>query len=155
LTDEIETKAWDYIKKIDELGGAASAIEQGFYQQEIQQAAYEEQKRIDSDEQIVVGVNKFQMDEGEQHLEILKVDAAVEANQVVKLKAFKENRDLNVLNEKLQTLKKLAMNPPEKVSVTPETNLMYPIIDCVKAGASLGEISDALRDVFGEYTESF
>ena len=155
LTDEIEAKAWEYIEKIDEMGGEAEAIEQGFFQQEIQQSAYLEQKRIEKLEQVVVGVNKFVLAEEVQELETLKVDASVEVKQVEQLTNFKNNRDNEKLQNALAVLKNLAANPTGKVSADPQDNLMFPIIDCVKAGGSVGEISDILREVFGEYTESF
>jgi len=156
LTDEIEKRAWEYINKIDELGGATSAIEQGFFQREIQQAAYDEQKRIERLEEIVVGVNKFQMNEDEaHHMKILKVDESVEAKQKERLKAYKANRDQEKVQETLKKLQKRAANPPATVDASPENNMMHYFIDCVRAGATLGEISDALREIYGEYTESF
>ena len=86
---------------------------------------------------------------------ILKVDEEVEKKQVDKLKKFKEKRNNSEVKEKLKSLKILAETPPEKVSAKKSENLMYPIIACVEAGATVGEISNALREVFGEYTESF
>ncbi|MCD4656346.1 MAG: methylmalonyl-CoA mutase, partial [Planctomycetes bacterium] len=156
LTDEIEKRAWDYINKIDELGGATAAIEQGFFQREIQQAAYDEQKRIERLEEIVVGVNKFQMDEGDaNHMKILKVDESVETQQRERLKAYKANRDQEKVDVTLKNLQQHAANPPATVDASTENNMMYKFIDCVRAGATLGEISDALREIYGEYTESF
>ncbi|NLY66519.1 MAG: methylmalonyl-CoA mutase family protein [Tissierellia bacterium] len=144
LTDKIEQEAMNYIKKIDELGGAIKAIEKGYIQKEIQDAAYKYQMEVESGERIVVGVNKFQIEE-EDHKEILRVDPEVERLQREKLKALKEERDNKLVEEKLMILK-------EKAST--DENLMPYILDAVKAYATLGEICDVLREVFGEYEQS-
>ena len=107
-------------------------------------------------EEIVVGVNKFQMNEDEaHHMKILKVDESVEAKQKERLKAYKANRDQEKVQETLKNLQQHAANPPATVDASPENNMMYKFINCVRAGATLGEISDALREIYGEYTESF
>ncbi len=144
LTDKIEEEAMNYIKKIDELGGAIRAIEKGYIQKEIQDAAYKYQMEVESGERIVVGVNKFQIEE-EGHKEILRVDPEVERLQRQKLQALKEERDNRLVEEKLMVLK-------EKAST--DENLMPYILDAVKAYASLGEICGVLREVFGEYEQS-
>lgn len=142
LTNKIEAEAWSYIKKIDELGGAVAAIEQGYIQREIQEAAYKFQRAVETGETIVVGVNKFQIKE--KPVEgLLRVDAGVRDKQVEKLKALKACRD----NEKVQeTLIAL-----EAAAADENVNLMPFILDAVRAYATEGEICGVLRNVFGEY----
>ena len=142
LTDQIEEEAMRYIEKIDEMGGMVKAIEDGFPQREIQKSAYEKQKAIDSGELVVVGVNKYKIDE-EIQMEILRVDESVVKKQIERLRRFRENRDKSKVEEALSKLKKAAENPDE--------NLMPYVIEAVKARATLGEMTDALREVFGEY----
>lgn len=144
LTDEIEKRAMEYIKKIDDLGGAPKAIEKGFIQKEIQDAAYEYQKAIESGEMIVVGVNKFQMEE-EPPKNILKVDPAVAEKQKERLAKLRSDRDDQKVKETLASVEKAAHG---------EENLMPYIIEAVKSYATLGEICDVLRNVFGVYQES-
>lgn len=143
-TNEIERKAEEYINKIDELGGMVKAIEMGYVQKEIQNSAYEYQLAIEKGEQIVVGVNKYQIEE-EPPKDILKIDPKVEENQKRKLKELREKRD-NVAVQ--NSLKKL-----EEVAKTNE-NLMPHIINCAKNYATLGEIVKSLKNVFGEYKEN-
>jgi methylmalonyl-CoA mutase N-terminal domain/subunit len=145
LTDEIESRAMDYINKIDELGGAPAAIEKGYIQKEIQDSAYRYQKDIESGERILVGVNKFQTEE-EEPSNLLRVNPAVRKKQMDKLKALKEKRDIEKVKRELAALKKGAQG---------DSNLMPLIINCVRENATLGEICDELRDVFGEYRVSF
>uniref|UniRef100_A0A7C3UJW0 Methylmalonyl-CoA mutase n=1 Tax=Geoglobus ahangari TaxID=113653 RepID=A0A7C3UJW0_9EURY len=142
LTDQIEEEAMKYIEKIDEMGGMVRAIEEGFPQREIQRSAYEKQKAIDSGELVVVGVNKYKIDE-EIQMELLRVDESVVKKQIERLRRFRENRDKSKVEEALSKLKKAAENPEE--------NLMPYVIEAVKAKATLGEMTDALREVFGEY----
>jgi methylmalonyl-CoA mutase N-terminal domain/subunit len=141
LTKEIFNRAKEYIDKIDELGGAASAIEQGFIQREIQDSAYRYQREIEKGERVVVGVNKFQVEE-ESPKDLLRVDPAVRVSQMERLKRLKSERD----NVKVENILSELRNAAEG-----KDNLMPIIIDAVKAYATLGEICDALRDVFGEY----
>jgi len=141
LTDEIFHRAEEYIKKIDEMGGAPSAIEKGFIQREIQDSAYRYQKEIERGERIVVGLNRYQVDE-EHKGRLLRVDPAVRELQIKKLKELKENRDNSKVEEALKRVKEVAQG---------DENLMFPILDAVKAYATLGEICDVLRDIFGEY----
>lgn len=141
LTDEIEAKVLEYINKIDELGGAPKAIEMGYMQKEIHNSAYKYQKAIESGDQVVIGVNKFQMEE-EPPKDLLKVDPAVEQFQVSKTKKVRENRDDEAVAKTLATLKEAAGT---------DVNLMPLILDAVKAYATLGEICNVLREVFGEY----
>ncbi|HDH88014.1 MAG TPA: methylmalonyl-CoA mutase [Desulfobacteraceae bacterium] len=141
LTEEIFNRAKEYIDKIDELGGAASAIEQGFIQREIQDSAYRYQREIEKGERVVVGVNKFQVEE-ESPKDLLRVDPAVRISQMERLKRLKSERDNARVRDILSELKNAAEG---------KENLMPIILDAVKAYATLGEICDALRDVFGEY----
>lgn len=141
LTDELEAKAVEYIERIDKLGGAVKAIEAGYQQREIHEAAFRYQQAIESKEQIIVGVNDFIVQE-EEHGEILKVDLALENRQKAKVAAVRAERS--------QAAAKAAL---DKVEATARDggNLLPVIIDAVRAYATLGEISDALRRVFGEY----
>jgi methylmalonyl-CoA mutase N-terminal domain/subunit len=141
LTEEIFNRAKEYIDKIDELGGAAEAIEKGFIQREIQDSAYRYQREIEKDERIVVGVNKFQVEE-ESPKDLLRVDPAVRLSQIEKLKRLKSERDNASVKDILSKLRKAAEG---------KDNLMPIIVDAVKAYGTLGEICDPLRDVFGEY----
>ena len=141
LTDEIEKRAMEYIESIDKLGGAVAAIERGFPQQEIQQAAYEYQQAIEGSDQIVVGVNRFEV-EAEDPTEILKIDAEIERKQRAKLDALKSRRDNDAVSKALQAITTAAAGTD---------NVMPHIIDAVRQYATLGEISDALREQFGEF----
>ncbi len=141
LTDEMERRALDYIQRIDLMGGALAAIEAGFVQSEIQEAAYEYQKRVERGEEIVVGVNAFQVDE-KMDLEQLKVDPAVEESQRQRLKALRQQRDGDRVNELLERLEEAARG---------SENLMPLFIECVEHEVTLGEICGVLRGVWGEY----
>ena len=144
LTNEIESGAEEYIAKIDAMGGMLRAVEAGFVQQEIQKAAYEYQQAVDSGEQVVVGVNRFQTEE-ERPIPTLQIDPAVEAAQVARLNGLRARRD---------TAKtKSALAEIEHRARTTE-NLMPAILQAVESYATVGEISDALRRAFGEYQES-
>ncbi|AAB89037.1 acyl-CoA mutase large subunit family protein [Archaeoglobus fulgidus] len=142
LTDRIEEEAMKYIEKIDEMGGMIKAIESGYVQREIQKSAYEKQKAIDEGEITVVGVNKYQIEE-EIQIELLRVDKAVVEKQIRRLQEFRKNRDAKKVEEALDRLRKAAEKEDE--------NLMPYVLDAVKARATLGEMTDALRDVFGEF----
>jgi len=141
LTEEILKRVEEYIDKIDELGGATSAIEKGFIQREIQDSAYRYQKEIEKGERVVVGVNKFQVDE-QPPMDLLRVDPAVRVSQIERLKTLKSKRDNDKVKNILSDLRKAAEG---------DDNLMPLILDAVKAYATLGEICDELRGVFGEY----
>jgi methylmalonyl-CoA mutase N-terminal domain/subunit len=142
LTDQIEEKAKEYLKKIDEMGGAVQAVEQGYMQEEIHRAAYETQKAIEKNEDIVVGVNAFRIDH-EREPELHRVDPAIGARQAEKLKQLRARRDNERVQKTLEDLKRAAAT---------DENLMPPILECVKAYATIGEICGVLRNVFGEYT---
>lgn len=143
LTNEIEAGVNSYLKKIEDLGGVLKAIEQGYIQKEIADASYEYQRAIENKDYIVVGVNQFTKQE-EPPKNILRVDLEKEIFQKEKLKKIKENRDNSLVAERLEVLKKVAKT---------SENLMPYIIDAVKVNATLGEISNALRAVFGEFKE--
>src|ERR1700751_3823172 len=144
LTNEIESGAEEYIAKIDAMGGMLRAVEAGFVQQEIQKAPYEYQQAVDSGEQVVVGVNRFQTEE-ERPIPTLQIDPAVEAAQVARLNALRSRRDT--------ARTKSALAEIERRARTPE-NLMPAILQAVESYATVGEISDALRRAFGEYQEA-
>ena len=144
LTDEIEAKALEYIDKIDSMGGAIKAIETGFMQNEILESAYAYQKAIENTDLVIVGLNEFVSDE-EPLKEILKIDHQVEKFQKEKLAKIKEGRDLSRIKRTLEALREAAEG---------NGNIVFPILDAVKAYATVGEISDTLRDVFGEYRQS-
>lgn len=144
MTNQIEEAAVNYIKKIDELGGAVAAIEQGFIQREIQESAYAYQKAVESNDRIVVGVNKFQV-EDEKLPELLKVKPEVEERQTAKLGELRQKRDNTKTQAALQQLRATAQT---------DANLMPAIIEAVRTYATLGEICDVLRQVFGEYEPS-
>lgn len=143
LTDEIEKRALEYIEKIDQFGGAVKAIELGFQQREIQEAAYQYQKAIEEERMIIVGVNKFQMKEAAV-TEILRVNPALETGQKNRLKALREKRDNLKVSDARKKLAEAAKGTE---------NLMPKILDAVKCYTTLGEISDTLREVFGLYQE--
>ncbi len=142
LTDKIEEEAMRYIEKIDEMGGMIKAIESGYVQREIQKSAYEKQRAIDAGEIVVVGVNKYQIDE-EIQIELLRVDRSMVEKQIKRLQEFRKNRDAKKVEEALEKLRKAAEKEDE--------NLVPYVLEAVKARATLGEMTDALRDVFGEY----
>lgn len=144
MTREIENGVMDYIDRIEQLGGAASAIEKGFIQREIQNSAYQYQRDIEDKKRIIVGVNKFQIEE-ETMKDLLKVNPEIEKQQVKKLDDVKNSRKESEVQEKLNLLKNAANS---------DQNVMPFILSCVKSYATLGEICDQLRNVFGEYKES-
>ncbi|RPJ03813.1 MAG: methylmalonyl-CoA mutase, partial [Deltaproteobacteria bacterium] len=143
LTNEIEKKTMDYIGKIDAMGGAVKAIEAGYIQQEIGDSAYRYQKEIESKKRIIVGVNQFQVEE-EPLKDILRIRPEAERYQKEKLSRVKHERDAAKVKSTLEALKKAAQGT---------NNLVPPILEAVRVYATLGEISDILREVFGEYKE--
>jgi len=143
LTDEIEKRAWQYIEQIDALGGSVRAIERGYMQAEIEQVAYQYQHELDNQEAIVVGVNRF-VQENEVRPALLRVDPEVGQRQVENLVALRQRRDNEQVQQTLGALEQGAAGT---------ANLLPLIIDAVEAYATLGEISDAMRRVFGEQHE--
>jgi methylmalonyl-CoA mutase N-terminal domain/subunit len=144
LTNKMEQGCFDYIEKIDAFGGMVEAIEAGFPQREIWDASYQFQRSVDSGEKIVVGLNAFQM-ETEDPYEILYIDESVAGEQVERLNRIRAERDSATVQDALQALRNVAADP--------NANTMPALIDAVRTYASVGEISDALRDVFGTYQE--
>jgi methylmalonyl-CoA mutase, N-terminal domain len=144
LTDEIEAGAQEYISKIDAMGGVLRAVETGYIQQEIQKSAFEYQNAVDSGEQVVVGVNRFQTDD-EKPIPTLRIDPEIERTQIARLNALRARRDTNKAQSALAEIERRARTTE---------NLMPAILTAVEAFATVGEISDALRRAFGEYHES-
>ena len=142
LTDEIEARAWDYIQRIEAMGGAVKAIEEGFMHREIQESAYRAQQAIERGEQIVVGVNKF-VTEPEPIPELMRVDEAAQAAQIERVKQVRAQRDQAKVDDVLARI--------EAAARTPDAPLMPLFVEAVEAYATLGEIADVLRKVFGEY----
>jgi methylmalonyl-CoA mutase N-terminal domain/subunit len=140
LTNTIEAEAWNYIQKIDAMGGSVNAIEQGYIQKEIADASYRYQKDIESKDKIIVGVNNFISDA--VNPPILRVDDSIRVQQIEKLKQVKAERDNEKVKADLARLEQAAKDG---------SNVMPIIIDAVENYASLGEIADTFRDVFGEY----
>jgi len=143
LTDEVEGRAAAYIRKIDEMGGMVEAISKGWVQREIQDAAYAWQRQVETKEQVVVGVNAYRQDE--PPVTVMRVDPALEESQVRRLKELRSQRNSTAAKQAVDAVRESARGTD---------NLMPRILAAVKAEASLGEISDALRDVFGEYRET-
>ena len=141
LTDEVERLTWEYIERIDEMGGAVEAIEAHFQQDEIEQSAYEYTKSIDDDERVIVGLNRFTID-NEPEPDVFPIDPALEPTQKARLAAFKAARDQSAVRAGLEAVSAAARGTD---------NVLYPMKDALLAGATLGEVSDALRDVFGTY----
>jgi methylmalonyl-CoA mutase N-terminal domain/subunit len=144
LTNQIETQAREYLDKIDAMGGTLKAIERGFIQQEIQNAAYEYQQAVDRLESIVVGVNAFELQE-EKRIPLLHMDESLERKQVERLRAVRAKRDQAKWQAALKKVEDTARGTG---------NLMPPIVEAVEANATVGEISDAMRRVYGEYHET-
>jgi len=143
LTSEIEEKAWEYIEKIDKMGGMLAAIERGFPQTEIANAAYSFQQQIDRGEKVVTGVNKYVTGE-ETPVELLKIDEKVEAEQINRLKQVKKSRDNRKVMQNLDDL---------RLACKSDKNVMPCVIECVREYATEQEICDIYREVFGEYRD--
>jgi methylmalonyl-CoA mutase, N-terminal domain len=144
LTNEMEKRTFDYIRKVDDMGGAIVAIEKGFFQKEIADSAYQYQKEIDEMRRTIVGVNGYKIEKEEIPIELLRVDSKVEKEQVTSLQKLKRIRNKKKVSETLDKLHHAAEE---------DENLMPTIIDAVKAYATLGEICEVLRQVYGEYKE--
>jgi methylmalonyl-CoA mutase N-terminal domain/subunit len=141
LTDELEAKARDLLRRVDERGGAVDAIESGWVKQQIEESAYRIAQGIESDERVVVGVNRFRADTGEP-IEIYSLDPELEARQLQRLADVRKNRDNNTAEKALKEVEDAARG---------SDNLLYPMKDALAAYATLGEVSDVLRGIFGEY----
>jgi methylmalonyl-CoA mutase N-terminal domain/subunit len=143
LTDRIEREAFDYIEAIDRMGGIVRAVELGFPQKEIAEASYRFQRQLDCGEKVMVGVNKYQM-EDEPAIETLRVSPDVEHRQADRTKERKRARNQDSVRERLSAIREAARG---------DANLMPPILDAVKAQCTVGEISDVFREVFGIYRD--
>ncbi len=141
LTSKMESEAQKLMDSIEAMGGAVNAVEEGFIQDQIAKSSYDFQKQMEACEQIIVGVNKFEIEE-DQNTDLLTVDEHIRTSQIEKLRLLKSNRDENQVNQ-VKTL--LASNAKDGV------NLMPTIISAVEAKITLGEIADIFRDEFGEY----
>jgi len=141
LTDEVERLAWEYIERIDEMGGAVAGIEAGFQQSEIEQAAYEYAKSIDDNERVIVGLNRFTVPADGDPV-IFPVDPELERGQKAALGEFKSSREMALVEARLADVTAAARGTQ---------NVLYPMKEALRANATLGEVSDALRTVFGTY----
>src|SRR5215203_57441 len=144
LTDELERQAYDYFKQIDEMGGMIQAIEQGFPMREISEASARYQRELEEKKRFMVNVNIYEAQD-EQDMELHRIDPEVSEGQVERLKALKARRDNDRVKQCLEELKGVARG---------EGNTMYPILEAVRAYATVQEISDALKEVFGDYRET-
>jgi len=142
LTDQLEAYVFDYIRKIDDMGGAVSAVEQGYMQREIHQASYETQKKIESGEEVVVGMNQYKL-EDEPKPELHRIDPELQRKQIEKLETLRATRDQHRVSARLEELRAGAIGT---------SNLMPLIINCVRDYCTVGEICGILREEFGEYT---
>ncbi len=142
LTDQLEEYVFDYIRKIDDMGGAVSAVEQGYMQREIHQASYETQKKIESGEEVVVGMNQYTL-EDEPKPELHRIDPELQRKQIEKLESLRSTREPNRVSARLEEL---------KIGAKGNSNLMPLIINCVRDYCTVGEICGVLREEFGEYT---
>ncbi len=143
LTDQLEQQASDYIARIDALGGALAGVEGGFIQREIQQAAYQTQRAIEQGEQVVIGVNRFQSEDAPMS-DLLRVDESIRVAQSASLAQLRAERDNGRVQQILAQL--------DAAARTPQAPLMPILVEAVEAEATLGEICDTMRKIFGEYT---
>jgi methylmalonyl-CoA mutase, N-terminal domain len=144
LTSELERQAYEYFERIDKLGGVIPAIEENFFQREIAEASYRYQSEVEASQRVIVGVNRYQLDD-EPPLEILRIDPALEQQQIERVQALRGRRDSAAVEQTLADLKRAA---------TGDTNLMEPILACARAYVTMGEMCDALRDVWGTWRET-
>ncbi len=145
LTDEVERKAEEYLKKIESMGGAVAAIEAGYMQREIESSAYRWAQEVEARERVIVGVNEFLEDE-EEPAEVLKVDRSLEVAQIRRVEEARKKRDAAEVSEKLAAVREVAAG---------DGNLLYPMKEALRAGATIGEICDELRAEFGVYQPTY
>jgi methylmalonyl-CoA mutase, N-terminal domain len=145
LTNELERQAYDYFERIEKLGGVVEAIKENFFQREIAEASFQYQSEVEAKQRIIVGVNRYVL-EDEQPIEILKVDAALEQEQIDRVRALKGRRDSPAVEAALALLKDVAAHE--------DRNLMGPIIDAARVHVTMGEMCDAFRDVWGIWRET-
>lgn len=145
MTDRMEAEAEKYFEAIDELGGVIPAIEAGYFQREIGNAAYEVAKKYDKKERLIVGVNAFRKENEVIDIPVLKIDKQVELDQVAKVQALRAERDQAEAESALAELESACRN---------STNIMPPLLNAVRQNATLGEMVEAMRKVYGTYTET-
>jgi methylmalonyl-CoA mutase, N-terminal domain len=145
LTNELERQAYAYFEQIDALGGVVAAIKENFFQREIADAAFRYQREVEQAERVIVGVNRYQLAD-EPEPEILRIDAALEAQQIERVRALRGRRDTAAVEAALARLKEDAAHE--------DRNLMGPIVDASRAYATMGEMCDALREVWGTWRET-
>jgi methylmalonyl-CoA mutase, N-terminal domain len=144
LTDAVQEEAWEYIKRIDELGGSVKAIEKRYMQREIEEAAYRYQREVEKEERIIVGVNRYATID-DPDMDLHTVDESIRDRQTERLNELKGSRDNDAVEKALADLKKAAQGTD---------NLLYPMKNALGNLATLGEVSDTLREVFGQYRPS-
>src|SRR5207302_191459 len=144
LTSELERQAYEYFDRIEQLGGVIPAIEENFFQREIAEASYRYQSEVEAKQRIIVGVNRYELDE-EQPLEILRIDPALERKQIESVQAVRARRDSAAVEQALAELKRAAEG---------DANLMEPIMDASRLYVTMGEMCNALRDVWGVWRET-
>jgi methylmalonyl-CoA mutase N-terminal domain/subunit len=144
MTDDVEAATLELMRKVEDLGGAVNAIEHGFQKSEIERSAYRIAQETDAGERVVVGVNRFQLDEEEPY-EPLRVDPAIEAQQAERLAKLRAERDQRAVDTALAALRKAAEG---------DDNVLYPMKDALRARATVGEVCNALRAVWGTYVPS-
>ncbi|HTZ05328.1 MAG TPA: methylmalonyl-CoA mutase family protein [Gaiellaceae bacterium] len=145
LTNELERQAYDYFGRIEKLGGVIPAIKDNFFQREIAEASFRYQSEVEREERIIVGVNRYQVEE-EQQVEILRIDHALETKQVARVQALRARRDSAAVESALARLREDAAHP--------DRSLMPPILDAARAYVTMGEMCDALREVWGVWRET-
>jgi methylmalonyl-CoA mutase, N-terminal domain len=145
LTNELERQAYDYFDRIEKLGGVVEAIKENFFQREIAEASFRYQSEVEAEQRIVVGVNRYEVAE-EQPLEILKIDPGLERKQIERVQAVRTRRDSAAVESVLTRLKQDAARD--------DANLMYPIVDAARSYVTMGEMCDALREVWGVWRET-
>ena len=141
LTDELEARAWELIESVDELGGAVAAIERGFVQEEIEQAAFRWQQEVEAGERVIVGVNKF-TEGDEEEIELHRLDPAAEQRQLERTARVRAERNTEEAGRALAAVREAARG---------DTNLLVPMREALRARCTVGEICNALRDEFGLY----
>jgi methylmalonyl-CoA mutase, N-terminal domain len=145
LTNELERQAYDYFDRIEQLGGVVAAIKENFFQAEIADAAFRYQQEVESEQRVIVGVNRYQT-KGQPEVEIHRVDPALETEQIARVRALRGRRDARAVESALARLKEDAARD--------DRNLMGPIIDASRAYVTMGEMCDALREVWGTWRET-
>jgi len=144
LTNEMEEEAYKYFDQVEAMGGVIEAIERGFFQKEIANAAYRYQREIESNKRVIVGVNDFALEDEDIRIPVLKIDPEVERKQIERLNKTRKERDNKKVQEALDNLRKASEGTD---------NVMSHVVDAVKAYATVGEICDVWRDIFGEWEE--